>query len=36
MLTQSLDEEMADSRLGKDLWEPLVVELDKEFGQYIK
>lgn len=35
-ITQSLDEEMADSRLGKDLWEPLVSEFDKEFGDDIR
>ena len=32
-ITQSLDEEIADSLLGKDLWEPLVEKLDEEFGE---
>lgn len=32
-LTQSMDEEIADSLVAKDLWEPLVEKLDEEFGE---
>lgn len=35
-LTQDMDEEIADSRLGKDLWEPLVKLLDEEYGKYLQ
>lgn len=31
-LTQSLDEEIADSLVAKDLWGPLIEKLDEEFG----
>jgi len=33
-LSQSIDEEMTDSLLSKDLWEPLVSMMDLEFGSY--
>jgi hypothetical protein len=35
-ITQGLDEELADSRLGKELWEPLVKLLDEEYGEYLQ
>lgn len=33
-ITQEIDEEMTDSLLSQDLWEPLVKMLDEEFGPY--
>ena len=34
-LTQSLDEEIVDSRLGSEIWEPLVKLLDNAYGPYM-